>query len=191
MRVHYTGRNADISELQKQKLQGKFDKVHKILGRKHGSEAHVVIKRQRHLYEAEVTLKALSHTLVVTAASADGFTSLQACLDKLEKQANKNKHRMIDVRRPERQRGEPSPATEAAIRVASQAIENAAGPARRNGPRVVHSRSVAPKPLTLEGAIMALEEEDRDQVTYRDAENGALRVLLRRRDGNLELIEAL
>jgi hypothetical protein len=38
---------------------------------------------------------------------------------------------------------------------------------------------------------MALEEEDRDQVTYRDAENGALRVLLRRRDGDLELIEAL
>jgi putative sigma-54 modulation protein len=191
MRVHYTGRNAGISELQKQKLQGKFDKVHKILGRKHGSEAHVIIKRQRHLYEAEVTLKALSHTLVVTAASADGFASLQACLDKLEKQAIKNKHRMIDVRRPERQRGEPSPVTEAAIRVASQAIDNAAGPARSNGPRVVHSRSVAPKPLTLEGAIMTLEEEDRDQVTYRDAENGALRVLLRRRDGDLELIEAL
>jgi hypothetical protein len=78
-----------------------------------------------------------------------------------------------------------------AIQNASRAIDHAAGPSRNNGPRVVHSRSVAPKPLTLEGAIMTLEEEDRDQVTYRDAENGALRVLLRRRDGNLELIEAL
>jgi putative sigma-54 modulation protein len=190
MRVHYTGRNTDISEVQKVKLQRKFDKVHKILGRKAGSEAHVVVKRQRHLYEAEVTLNALNHTLVVTSASADGFASLQSCLDKLEKQAIKNKHRMIDVRRPERQRGEPSPSIEVAIQKASQAIENAA-PAPRNGPRVVRSRSVAPKPLTLEGAIMSLEEEDRDQLTYRDAENGALRVLLRRRDGNLELVEAL
>jgi hypothetical protein len=129
-------------------------------------------------------LNALSHTLVVTSASADGFASLQACLDKLEKQAIKNKHRMIDVRRPERQRGEPNPSVEVAIQKASQAIENAAGPARRNGPRIVHSRSVAAKPLTLEGAIMALEEEDRDQLTYRDAESGALRVLLRRHEAN-------
>jgi putative sigma-54 modulation protein len=190
MRVHYTGRNAHISEIQKQKLQQKFDKVHKILGRRHGSEAHVVVKRQRHLYETEVTLHALSHTLVVSAAMADSFASLQACLDKLEKQAIKNKHRMIDGRRPERQRGEPSPGVEAAIQEASRAIDDAAGPARQNGPRIVHSRSVAPKPMTLEGAIMALEEEDRDQLTYRDAESGAMRVLLRRRDGNLELVEA-
>jgi putative sigma-54 modulation protein len=190
MRVHYTGRNAYVSDLEKQKLQPKFDKVHKILGRKHGSEAHVVVKRQRHLYEAEVTLQALSHTLVVTAATADSFASLLACLDKLEKQAIKNKHRMIDVRRPERQRGEPSPGVVAAMQESSR-IDEAAGPVSNNGPRVVHSGSVLPKPLTLEGAIMALEEEDRDQVTYRDAESGSLRVLLRRRDGNLELVEAL
>jgi hypothetical protein len=44
--------------------------------------------------------------------------------------------------------------------------------------------------MTLEGAIMALEDEDRDQLTYRDADSGAMRVLLRRRDGNLELVEA-
>ena len=188
MRVHYTGRNTYISDTQKEKLQRKFDKVHRILGRKIGSEAHVVVKRQRHLYEAEVTLNALSHTLVVSAATADGFASLLACVDKLEKQAIRNKHRLIDVRRPERQRGEPSPVLEAAIQNAAKAIDD--GAPVRNGPRVVHSRSVAAKPLTLEGAIMILEDEDRDQVTYRDAENGALRVLLRRRDGNLELVEA-
>ena len=190
MRVHYTGRNAYVSEAQKQKLQRKFEKVHKILGRRLGSEAHVVVTRQRHLFEAEVTLKAFNHTLVVTAASADGFASLVSCLDKLEKQAIKNKHRLIDVRRPERQRGEPTPGIEAVIQEASKAIENAAGPPPNNGPRVVHSRSVAPKPLTLEGAIIELEEQDRDQLTYRDAESGALRVLLRRRDGDLELVEA-
>jgi hypothetical protein len=77
------------------------------------------------------------------------------------------------------------------IQQASQAIDNAAGPAPSNGPRVVHSSAVEPKPLTLEGAIMALEDKNRDQVTYRDAESGAWRVLLRRRDGNLELIEVL
>jgi ribosomal subunit interface protein len=191
MRVHYTGRNAYITEAQKLKLQRKFDKVHKVLGRKHGSEAHVVVTRQRHLFEAEVTLNAFSHTLVVTASSADGFASLLSCLDKLEKQVIRSKHRLIDVRRPERQRGEPTPGIEAAIQKAAEAIENAAGPPPNNGPRVVHSRSIVPKPRTLEGAIIELDERDCDQVTYRDAESGVLRVLLRRRDGDLELVEAL
>ncbi len=29
MRVHYTGRKTDISDKQKQKLQVKFDKIHR------------------------------------------------------------------------------------------------------------------------------------------------------------------
>jgi putative sigma-54 modulation protein len=191
MRIHYTGRNAVVSESQKQKLQRKFEKVHRILGRRHDSEAHVIVRRQRHLYDAEVTLNALSHTLVVSAASAEAFSALLSCLEKLEKQVVKNKHRLIDVRRPERQRGEPSPSIEVAIQQASEALEKAAGPLPPNGPRVVRSSSIAPKPLTLEGAILALDEENRDQITYRDAGDGGIRVLLRRRDGNLELVEGL
>lgn len=191
MQVHYTGRNTYISDAQKDKLRPKFDKVHKILGHKLGSEAHVIIKRQRHLYEAEVTLHALSHTLVVTSTSVDSFVSLQSCLDKLEKQAIKNKHRMIDVRRPERQRGEPGPAVTVAINHDSRAVEKSAGPKKKSGPRIIQSNRVESKPLTVEGAVMTLEDGNLDQVTYRDAENGALRVLLRRRDGNLELIEVV
>lgn len=193
MKVHYTGRKAeiaDISEAQKRKLQGKFDKIHKILGRRHSSEAHVIISRQRHRFEAEVTLHALNHTLVVSASNADIVASLQAALEKLEKQAIKNKHKLIDGRRPERQRGEPSPATGVAIEKASAAIEGSNSGLKPANPRVIRTGNVAPKPLTLEGAIMQLEESNRDQLTYRDAESGELRVLLRRRDGNFELVEA-
>ena len=45
------------------------------------------------------------------------------------------------------------------------------------------------KPLTLEEARIVLEQKDRDQVTFRDMESGRTCVLLRRRDGNLELVE--
>jgi hypothetical protein len=44
--------------------------------------------------------------------------------------------------------------------------------------------------MTVEEAIIQLEEGASDQVTFRDAEGGGLRVLLRRRDGDLELVEA-
>ena len=44
--------------------------------------------------------------------------------------------------------------------------------------------------MTVEEALLQIDEQDSDQVTYRDAQSGELRVLLRRRDGSLELIEA-
>ena len=56
--------------------------------------------------------------------------------------------------------------------------------------QVIRSRRVAPKPLTVEEAVIELDDLDRDQITFRDAESGAMRVLLRLRDGDLELVEA-
>jgi putative sigma-54 modulation protein len=191
MKIYYTNRNVEIRDTQKRKIETKFKKVHKILGGKPSTEAHVVLSRQRHLCDAEVTLRALQHTLVVSAAHADAFVALSAAADKLEKQAVKNKHKLIDVRRPERQRGEPSPATEVAARMTAKTLAAESGNSNSaKEPRIVRSRRVLPKPGTVEEAVIQLHERDCDQITFRDAETGGLRVLLRRRDGDLELVEA-
>ncbi len=44
------------------------------------------------------------------------------------------------------------------------------------------------KPMTLEEAL--LEMDNREYVVYRDAETDRVSVLVRRRDGNFDLIEA-
>ena len=181
MQVNYTARNADISEQQKRKVQRKFEKIHKILNPNRDLEAHVILSRQRHLCEAEVTLQALHHTLVVTASNSEPLAAVLGAVDKLERQAVKNKHKLIDVRRSERNRRAPvsSPEPSAAPPADQE-------PARRS---IVCGNAVAPKPLTVEEAEMRIEERDCDQVTFRDAESGRLQVLLRRRDGRLELVD--
>ncbi len=192
MKVYYTNRNAEIRDTEKRKIEVKFKKVHKILGGKPSTEAHVILSRQRHLVDAEVTLRALHHTLVVSASRVDAFAALSAAADKLEKQAVKNKHKLIDVRRPDRQRGEPSPATAAAARLTTQgpgAVSDHSNSEHRKQ-RIVRGSRVLAKPVTVEEAVIQLDERDCDQVTFRDAESGGLRVLLRRRDGDLELVEA-
>jgi putative sigma-54 modulation protein len=189
MKVNYTCRKADITDGQKKKLKSKFEKLHKILGAKKTPEAHVYLSRQRHRCDAEVTLHALSHTLVVTASNVDAFTAVAAALEKLGKQVVKNKHKLIETRRPERQRGEPSLATRIAADPAALALGAEPEPRGRAKPRVITGNGIAPKPLTVEEALIQIEELDRDQLTYRDAENGAVRVLARRRDGNFELVE--
>ena len=190
MKVHYTGRKAEISDAQKRKIEVKFQKCQKILGRKHAPEAHVILNRQRHRFEAEITLRALSHTFVVSGSDGDCFRALAAAIEKLEKQIVRNKHKLIDGNRPERQRGEFSQVTEAALADLARDAEANSSPAAESPRRIVRSNRIVPKPMTVEEALIQIDEQGRDQVTYRDAQSGELRVLLRRRDGSLELIEA-
>ena len=191
MKVHYTGRKAEISDAQKRKLDRKFRKCQKILGGKHSPEAHVVVNRQRYRFDAEITLRALNHTFVVSGVHVDCFHALLTALDRLEKQIVRSKHKLIDGHRPERQRGQFSPVTQAALtELMRKAADENSGAAAGSPAHIVRSNRVAPKPMTVEEALLQIDELGSDHVTYRDAESGELRVLLRRRDGGLELIEA-
>jgi ribosomal subunit interface protein len=185
MKVVYTCRHADISDGQKAKLQRKFEKINRILTHGRDLEAHVVLSRERRGCEAEVTLRALHHTLVVSGQNAQAFAAAHIAVDKLVRQAAKNKHKLVDVRRPLRHRDEPKiPVREVMAAQAKAEPEPAAAP---SGP--VRSHNLAPKPLTLEGAQMALESNGGHQLTYRDADSGRICVLFRGPDGGLQVVE--
>lgn len=94
-------------------------------------------------------------------------------MDKLAQQVVRNKHKLIDVRRHQSQRAAHSQTAP------PEEIEAAPG-----------TQSRARKPMTVEEAMLQIEELGGEHLTYRDADSGNLRVLLRRRDGRLELIEA-
>lgn len=188
MKVVYTGRNASFTARERVRVQRKVDKVQRILTRKGGLEAHVTLSRQRHLFEAEVTLRAIRHTLVVSGSGFSPFVALNSALDKLEKQAVRNKHKMIDIRRPGRQRDQPSLVVEDSIQ--RSARRRPPSPARRRPrPRIVPSPGIEAKPMTAEEALLELDGSQRDYVSYRDADTGLVNVLVRRRDGLAELIE--
>ena len=189
MIVHYTGRHAEITDQEKEKAKKKFEKIHRILSSDRNLEAHVTLTAQRHICEAEVTLRALSHTLVVSGQNAQPFAALTQALAKLEKQATRNKHKLVDGRRVERQRGEPAPVVQAALNGAAALEELPEESRSEDGKGIVRSTAIEPKPISLDEARMHLEDRGQDQITYRDLESGRLCVLLRRRDGGLELVE--
>ncbi len=188
MKIVYSGREAWLQERERSKLQRKFDKIQRILTRRGGLEANVALSRQRHLYEAEVTLRALRHTLVVSGSGVSAFNAMHVALERLEKQAVRNKHKIIDTRRPGRQRDQPSVVLEDAVR--RSAPDPAATPAARpSGPRIVRGPAHAAKPMTAEEALLDLESGDRRYISYRDADSGRINVLVRREDGRAELVE--
>jgi putative sigma-54 modulation protein len=122
-------------------------------------------------------------------------------LDHLEKQAVRNKTRIITKKRRSHDKwnGEAKP------RPASRAAAASAAPDPEPVEMVVHKfpavakstevhlvrsdQAVALRPMTLEEAIKEAHFRDRDVFVFRDPK-GKLMVLHRTRDGKMELIEA-
>jgi putative sigma-54 modulation protein len=183
MKVSYRGVQKELSPKLQEKLDVKFSKLSKMLERRGEKEAHVVLTTERHLHNAEITLQFYDHQLIGLGSDADLFTALSVALEKLEKQAVKTRTKWR-----EKQRRSDAPGTgseEAGPQVAVTA--EADGKIAQRVFRVNHFERN--KPITLEEALMQMEQ-DRDYVVYRDADKSCLSVLVRRRDGNFDLIES-
>ncbi len=182
MNVHYTGRQAELSGPQKKKLETRFQKLQKILGPWHEPEAHVIVSLQRGRYAAEVTLQYRHQTLVVERSGPDLFNVVHEALEKIEQQLIRNKDRWRERKR----RAKEPPES------AGEEIATSAGGKQQPipAPRIFRANGPSGKPLTVEEALIEMEQSDRDYVVYRDAVKGGVSVLFRRRDGHFALVEA-
>lgn len=187
MKIEYTGRKAELTERERAKVERKLAKVQRILTRRADLDTHVRLSRQRHQFEAEIMLRAQRHTLVVAGTGTSTFAAVFAALEKLERQAVRNKHKLVDTRRPGTQRDSPSVIVADSIQRAAPDSEPLQAPPER--PRIVRSRPVEAKPMTEDEAMLLLDSDGREYVSYRDAKSGKINVLLRRRDGAAELVE--
>ncbi|MGB9454552.1 MAG: ribosome-associated translation inhibitor RaiA [Bryobacteraceae bacterium] len=182
MKITYTGRQVELAPAELKKLEARFAKIGKLLDGRRESEAHVILSLERHLHEAEATVNYYGHQLAGAGSSTDLFTAIHSAAEKLEKQAVKARTKWRDNRRTPR-KGASEAETEAAQPEAEGETE--AAPEQRVY-RVNHHKKR--KPMTLEEAL--LEMGNREYVVYRDAETDRVSVLVRRRDGNFDLIEA-
>ena len=188
MKVTYTGKEA-LTPAESGKIEAKFAKLAKLLDVPSGErEAHVILAEQRHLKRAEITIQYHDHRLFGEESAADSFTAISTAIEKMEKQILKLREKWRDTKRGPKEEVdlEPEPASAAKGGAKPEPEpETEAEP----GPHVFrpdhHQRR---KPMTLEEAMLAID--GRDYVVYRDAETDRVNVLIRRRDGNFDLIEA-
>ena len=196
MRITYTGRQVELAPAQLRKLEAQCIKLGKMLdGRKNECEARVVLSTERHLQRAEVTVKYHDHSLVGLAEDGDLFTAIHSAIEKLEKQAIKVRAKWRDsfrVPRKESAPVEPVAKTASSANAPQAKVKVAAKKHGKNGAkaRVHHMDGQEPRQsLTLEEAIAEMGG-DREYLTFRDAKTGAVNVLVRRRDGHFDLVEA-
>jgi putative sigma-54 modulation protein len=195
MKITYTGRQVELAPAQAKKLTAQFSKIGKLLDGRHECEAHVVLSVERHLHRAEATVHYYNHELVGLGVSGDLFTAIHAAAEKLEKQALRTREKWRDTKRAPRSKEEVEPvapaASAAAKKVRGKRVEtkpmSALPPEEQRVYKVDGHKKR--KPMTVEEAVLDIDKT-RDYVVYRDADTGRTTVLIRRRDGHFDLVEA-
>lgn len=189
MKLTYSGKPDALTPAETRKIDAKFSKVAKLLDKPDGErEAHITFNNERHIHHAEIRINYRDHELFGAGAAADTFTALSEAIERLEKQILKVRAKWRDTKRSPKQELEGAPAAEAReLRRTNPGDELV--PEAEATPQVFrvdhHERR---KPMTLDEAM--LEIDARPYFVYRDAERNRVSVLIRRGDGNFDLIEA-
>jgi putative sigma-54 modulation protein len=180
MKVIYKGVHHDLPEKLQAKLDVKFGKLSKMLEQRGEKEAHVIVTNERRMHKAEITLQFYDHQLIGAGSDSDLFKAMSAALTKIEKQALKQRTKWRESRRGDK--------TVNNVSVAPKGPEVAAE--RKSSPRVYRvNHYERRKPMTIEEAMIQMEGRE-GYFAYRDADKDGLSVLIRRKDGNFDLIEA-
>jgi len=200
MNVEYTGRQFEITPLARKQVEGGLEKIQKILGS--NFETHVVLSVEKRRHIAEITINVRNHPPIVGLSEAmDMSSAIGEALDRIERQAVKYKTRWKSKKRQARKKLEQAGVLqdEVTVAVAVGGDLTTAVPVKvHTFPSVVRiteahvtksSDSVSYKPLTLEEAVKEAEFRDREVFVFRDPE-GRVKVLHRKKDGKMELIEA-
>jgi putative sigma-54 modulation protein len=198
MNVEYTGRQFEVTPATRQQVETGLEKLKKILGS--NFDSHVILSAEKHRQIAEITVTVSNHPPMVGLAEATEMTvAIGNALDKIERQAVKYKTRWKSKKQKARKHQQEVVPEEVSLAIAIGGELKTAVPVKVHSfpnavkfteTHIVKSLdSVSHKPLTLEEAVKEAEFRDREVFVFRDP-GGRVKVLHRKKDGKMELIEA-
>jgi len=177
MRLQVKGKNLEVSESIRSYAERKLGKLEKKLPAPTQVELELAVERNASIaanHVAEATIWTKGPTLRAREASGDMKASIDALVEKLERQVIR--YRDKRRRRPGREDGgQPMDATPAGSDEHERTI--------------VKVKQFAVKPMTPEEAVLQLELIGHDFFVFQNAETGDINVVYRRRDGNFGHIE--
>ena len=188
MIITYTGKQEYLHPTQKTSLETKFAKIGKLLDvdGKGDRRAHVILHHQKNDHRVEITLNFLDHQIAGEHVDPDQFTALNAAVDKIEKQMIKVRDKRRDIKKGPREDWDKSASVDKLS--ADDERDHPLPAVSLNGkPKVYRVAPADGKPMTIDEAMMEIDSDN--YLVYRDATSNSLSVLLRRDDGNFDLVE--
>jgi putative sigma-54 modulation protein len=173
MKIHFTGRQIEVSPALRKVAEERLTKLDKFLD--HLMEAHVILAVEKRRHRAEVVVHGRHVTLSAAGETSDMYSSLSLVAERLERQAKKHR----DKSKVQKKR---------------DGTRNAVRPADRErslpeSPRVVRVAAAPLKPMSVTEAVLQLSSTDKEFLVFRQSSSRKVSVLYRRKDGNYGLIE--
>jgi putative sigma-54 modulation protein len=197
MKLIVSGKTKEFTPEVQEKFSLKLGKLSKLIERKGEREAHVMHHMERHLHKVEVVMNLYDHQVAVKGSDTDLDCALTDAAAKLEKQVVKMRTKWRTTHRDAK--GVRTSKESWALETAPDQKAKAAAPAKPVKTKV-NGRGLKPKifkvnydedrkPMTMEEAVLEMESGD-NYTVFRNSEQNCLSVLVRRGDGNFDLIES-
>ena len=173
MRTKVSGKNIDITNALKDRVEKKLSKFGKYFSPDTEAQATLSVEKNRHIIEVTIPFNGV--ILRGEEATGDMYTSIDNVVDKLERQMKRQKTKL-----------------EKRIKDGSIKFDNlAASPAEfEDGEvRIVRTKRFAMKPMPIEEAVLQMELLGHSFFVFSNAETEEVNVVYKRKDGNYGLIE--
>ncbi|HYT67829.1 MAG TPA: ribosome-associated translation inhibitor RaiA [Vicinamibacterales bacterium] len=175
MRLDITGRHVEITPGLRQLIGKRLAKLERLLNDS-ALSATIILTKEKFRHRTELVVHARGDHMMSGVGEGNGWPlSLRQAAEKVERQAEKLKSKWTEGKR---QRSGTKDANATPGR-------RQAAPARR----VVRPTRYAIKPMSVEDAALRVESGPEMFVVFRNAENDAISIVHRRKDGSLGLIE--
>ena len=174
MRITLRGKNIEITEAIEEKVGEKLSKLDKYFIVSENVEAKVLVRTYPYGQKIEVTIPTEYVLLRAEVVDQDLYNAIDLVIDKLEGQIRKYKTRL----------NRKSKDNKLAFNLASiEPLED------EEEDVLVKTKTITPKPMDMEEAIMQMELIGHSFFVYRDTETDAISIVYRRNDGDYGLIE--
>jgi ribosome hibernation promoting factor len=178
MMVQITGRHIDVPDKLKSFIESRVAKLARYIDGI--TDVHVTLSVEKYRQIAELNVHSRGNVhLSAKEASEDLKTSVSQAIEKVAGQAKKQQSKRIDKKRRSRVEGAGT----------FNVIAGEAGGGASTPTRIIESQRFVIKPLSVEEAVLALEEQHSEFLVFRNAANERTNVIYRRPDGNFGLID--
>ena len=185
MRLDITGRHVTVTPALRELITQRLSTLERVLNDA-AISALIIVTKEKYRHKVEIAIHTRGdHTLSGTAEANSWPLAIRQATAKIEQQAKKLKGKwdsrkrqtakVVRNRKVTPEAADPAPA---------------AAPEVPSGPRVIRATRYPVKPMSVDDAAVRLDEADDDFLVFRDAaEDDAVAILYRRKDGNFGLIQ--
>ena len=185
MELHITGKNVEVTDWLRQYVEKKVGRLDRFLPDIQAARVELTTQNSRRAGDrqvAQVTLRSNGSILRAEEKSDDMFASIDAVVDKINRQVKRFKDKRQRSRTRELERVEQ-------MEDAVAEMESAAAEEEVSSGRIVRTKRFPVSPMGAEEAIEQMELLGHDFFVFFNADDNRLNVIYRRADGDFGLLQ--